>query len=214
VDLRKPPVLPKGKAKLPTLRQSISVPPHVLERRWHGSWIFGLVVDAALGALPPHRPSASLRCTGVAKRQSQTTDPSPEHLGSSGVAKRQRHGRLGLRNVGWPNSVVEKLRGQTAVPCQLARPRKGGPVEHRVLHERRQDGNWFCGISRACRSDPLPPRRLPLHCGESKNPPLVRAGISVGREGFEPSKLSQKIYSLSPLAAWVPTRDVASETLA
>jgi hypothetical protein len=29
---------------------------------------------------------------------------------------------------------------------------------------------------------------------------------SVGREGFEPSKLSQQIYSLPPLAAWVPTR--------
>jgi hypothetical protein len=110
-------------------------------------------------------PSASLRCTGVAKSKAKLPTPSPEHLGSTGVAKRQRHGRLGARISG-----RRKLGGRTTEGgkrpclCQLARPRKGGPVEHRVLHERRQDGNWFCGISRACRSDPLPPRRLPLHC--------------------------------------------------
>ncbi len=30
----------------------------------------------------------------------------------------------------------------------------------------------------------------------------------VGREGFEPSKVSRQIYSLLPLATWVPTRQI------
>ena len=41
---------------------------------------------------------------------------------------------------------------------------------------------------------------------QNARPVKVGRSSSVDREGFEPSKLSQQIYSLPPLAAWVPIR--------
>ncbi len=37
---------------------------------------------------------------------------------------------------------------------------------------------------------------------------FLQAWLVVGREGFEPSKVSRQIYSLLPLATWVPTREI------
>jgi hypothetical protein len=50
------------------------------------------------------------------------------------------------------------------------------------------------------------PKRARINRRQNEHLTEVSDVHSVGREGFEPSKLSQQIYSLPPLAAWVPTR--------
>ena len=130
----------------------------------------------------------------------------------------QRHGRLGsgarlVDQTWWVKKLrVSSVRKSISVPPVLPKVKGTAVGVLGMVGGENLVGEQMRGQTAVPWTFGLPfTRGVPL---ESKNPPLVRAGISVGREGFEPSKLSQKIYSLSPLAAWVPTRDVASKTLA